>query len=317
MKYAITVIKGEAGGEHAEALYQEALNAIDTSRFDVETITVSPDGVWKRNDKEVEPEKALLWADYVWIAGFGPGIEDGALQRILDEHRVPYNGSDVVLSRICAHKSACKDLLEHKGIKTPVWSKYDISGEVAEGLANDIFTAIPQPCVIKSDTWQEGAAVYRCQTQAQIRDALIELAATTDCVVAEEYIGGTPVVVGVIRDIRDQAVYVLPPVQIDLEVDALFAAQMAPGDNHLLCPARMNKTDAQAVANRAEQVHVDLELGDYSRIDMVVHPSRGIFVLDVNTIPGYAATSALWCAMEEVGITVKELMNVCIEKKLS
>lgn len=318
MKYAITVITSETGGDHREALYQETLDAIDTEHCDVETVCVTQDGVWKRNDKTVNPEQALLWADYVWIAGFGPGVEDGVLQRILDEHRVPYNGSDAMMSRICARKSATKDLLEHKQIKTPVWERYELSGDIVESLAGEIFTAIPQPCVVKSDTWQEGAGVHLCQTKAQIRDALVDLATYTGSVVAEEYIKGVSVTVGVIRDMRDQVLYVLPPVEIALGEQELFATDMvSQSDDYLRCPPHLDVATNTTIAELGKTIHQELELGDYSRIDMVVHPSRGIFVLDINTIPGYAKGSAMRYAMEEVGISLDELVDVCIKRKLS
>lgn len=317
MKYALTVIKGELGGDAAEAQYQEVLDAIDTDQYDVETITVSPQGEWKRNDKVVDPAKALLWADYVWVAGFGPYIEDGQLQKVLDEHRVPYNGSDAMLSQICARKSATKDLLEHKGIKTPVGEQYELTGDVVEGLAGDIFTAIPQPCVIKSDAWQEGAAVYRVHTKSEITDALIALAEHTSCVVAEEYIGGTPVVVGVIRQMREKPYYVLPPVELALKEEELFPQEQQESHPDSFALSSLGKQERAQVEELAQQIHEDLELGDYSRIDMVVHPSRGIFVLDINTLPGYAGVSTMRYAMEEVGIELSELIDLCIKRKLS
>jgi len=40
---------------------------------------------------------------------------------------------------------------------------------------------------------------------------------------------------------------------------------------------------------------------------MVVHADRGVFVTDVNTLPGFGKSSVMHTAMESVGMNLSEI----------
>ena len=315
MKKNITIFWRGLNSEDptARTAYDTVVDSLDLEDCALETIQLGPDGSWLKDGQVIEPEQALLFTDYAWIAGYGPGMEDGTLQRILDSHHVPYNGSDALLSRLCSSKSATKDLLRQKGIATPVWERHDLAGLEEEPFADQLFRTFPQPCVIKADTWHPETALYYCRSKQDIEDAVSCLALLgVETITVEEYIPGQGVTVGVISNFRDHLLYTLPAVSLNLPEEAIFAEKYIKNQEIFLCPASLEEVRQQEVIDTAEKVHRELGLGDYTRTDMIVHPHRGVLVLETNTLPGLNPGSAMRLAMDERGITVQELIQACV-----
>lgn len=310
MKKHITIFthRDMTNRSHGEISRHIVSEGIDTKQYEIEVIEVDNEGVWYKNNVHIEPEQALLFTDYAWIAGYGEYMEDGQIQKMLADHRVPHNGSDAVVSKICFSKSAAKDLLQHKGIRTPAWQKHTINPDGIADLADELFQNFPQPCVVKPNLRQEEVGVYYCDTKQAIKGALRDIAAHTDTVIVEEYIKGTVVTTATVREMRDHDVYALPPV-------AVVSSGEIPIDTvDFVCPAGLPAKETKQVETLAAKTHAELELGSYARTEMVVHPSRGVFVLDVNPLPGFGSESAMRTAMDGVGITPKELITTCIEQ---
>jgi D-alanine-D-alanine ligase-like ATP-grasp enzyme len=64
----------------------------------------------------------------------------------------------------------------------------------------------------------------------------------------------------------------------------------------------------------ARRVHSLLHLRDYSRTDMVVHPKRGIFVLEVNSLPEVSHRSSFIKSLEALGGNIKEFVSHLIKR---
>ena len=66
----------------------------------------------------------------------------------------------------------------------------------------------------------------------------------------------------------------------------------------------------QALGLRA---HEELKLGSYSRVDFRMDPQDGLWVLEVNTLPGLSAGSLLPKSAGAVGIDFGELCErICL-----
>jgi D-alanine-D-alanine ligase len=59
----------------------------------------------------------------------------------------------------------------------------------------------------------------------------------------------------------------------------------------------------------AQKVHRALGLKHYSRSDFIIHPRRGVYVLEVNTLPGLTSESLIPKAMRAVGSDLHELID--------
>ncbi|MFW0871103.1 MAG: D-alanine--D-alanine ligase family protein [Patescibacteria group bacterium] len=319
MKPQLIIFYGGVDQEREVSLksYDAITRALEGADYNIQSIEVTPEAKWLRDGKEVEVGQALLWADYAWIAGHGTYMEDGTLQRILDEHRVPYNGSDAISSQIAFSKGATKDLFEKHGIKTPTYKRYDTKGSKAKSIAEHIFRDIPQPCVIKPDRGGSSLGVSIAHTFEETLSAIeqaIEIGARH--ILAEEYIGNCEATVGVVQGMRDIEYYALPAVEIVPSKEFFDYEAKYEGAVEEICPSSFSDEVKQELEALAIRVHQILGLDDYSRTDFIIHPSRGIFVLEVNTLPGMANTSLLPQELEAVGITLQEFCEHIIARKI-
>jgi D-alanine-D-alanine ligase len=290
---------------------------LGVSQYGILSIEITPEEHWLRHRQEVDPDQALLWADYAWIAGHGTYMEDGTLQRILDDHRVPYNGSDAMSSRIAFSKAATKELLEKHNIKTPIYERYNLKDTTDKALAERIFHDVPQPCIVKPNRGGSSFGISIAYTFDDIK-AVISYARQADIeeILVEEYVGACEATVGVIENFRDTEVYALPAVEIVPAKEFFDYEAKYEGAVEEICPAQFSDETKRELERLAVEVHQLLELDDYSRTDFIIHPTRGIFVLEVNTLPGMTETSLFPQELEAVGMSLADFYDHVISRKL-
>jgi D-alanine-D-alanine ligase len=66
----------------------------------------------------------------------------------------------------------------------------------------------------------------------------------------------------------------------------------------------------------AKHVHNVLDLRHYSRTDFMVHPRRGVYVLEVNTLPGLTSESLLPKSLEAVGMSYPNFLDHILTQAL-
>lgn len=59
----------------------------------------------------------------------------------------------------------------------------------------------------------------------------------------------------------------------------------------------------------ASLIHTGLNLDHYSRSDFIVHPRKGIYALEVNTLPGLSDASLTPKALNVVGASMPEFID--------
>ncbi len=319
MQKHITIFYGGTDDERvvSEQSYKTALAQFqDTDKFHVESIQVMPDGTWQKDNQEISQDVALQWTDFAWIAMHGAYGEDGTLQKILESHRVPHNGSESLWSRLCFSKSATKDLFNQIGIKTPAFQVHNLTDVTIGDLANDIFQNFPQPCVIKPDAGGSSFGVAIVDNKSEIEQALKKNQSITDKVIVEELITGIEATAGVVENLRGQKIYKLPPVEIVPENQFFDYDAKYNGSVNEICPATFSDELKRQLQDIAAQIHTELHLSDYSRTDFMIHPDRGIYVLEVNTLPGMTQESLLPKELEAVGVSLEEFFMQIITNNL-
>jgi len=66
----------------------------------------------------------------------------------------------------------------------------------------------------------------------------------------------------------------------------------------------------------ASLIHTGLDLSHYSRSDFIIHPKRGIYALEVNTLPGLTAESLMPKALNAIGSNLPEFIDHIINLAL-
>jgi len=122
----------------------------------------------------------------------------------------------------------------------------------------------------------------------------------------------------VLDDFRDQKYYALLPVEIIppathgfFNYDAKYS-----GVSQEICPGNFNEEEKLAIQEAAVAAHKALGLRHYSRSDFIVTPKRGVYILEVNTLPGLTPESLFPKSIEAVGFHFPHFLDHLIQLAL-
>ena len=253
--------------------------------------------------------------DYACIAIHGELGEGGGLQKIFEDHHIPYIGTNAYQSSVAFSKAATKAVLESSGIKSATYQVFK-RDEIDGKTASHIFTTMPQPCIVKPSTSGSSYGVSKCRTIHEIQNALSEALQYSDTIVVEEFIEGREFFVGVITDFRNKELYMLPAVEAILADGKEFFDTEAKydGSTNEVCPANINEELSQELQDATKAVCSAIHIRDYARIDFIAHPTRGVFVIEVNTLPGMSSESLFPKAIKTIGLSMRDMFKMFIER---
>lgn len=292
-------------GAHVLELLSETHKPID--------IFISKDGLWHMNGLERNPSKILKNVDFVWNALHGEFGEDGKIQHILDLHGVKYNGSEKYPSSIAMNKFLTKEHLKDLGIKTPTYTLVRMSDDLKE-KSKEIFETIPHPLIVKPVSGGSSLGIKIAKNYPELYSSLYDILSNGQNALVEELISGKEATVGVIEDFRGHKIYSLPVVEIRYgkehksENDFFDFESKYNGESEEICPGHFSVAEKKEIEEIAKKVHEKLNLRHYSRSDFIVHPKRGVYFLEVNTLPGMTKESLFPLALKSVGSSVKEFV---------
>ncbi len=260
---------------------------------------------------DVKPGRDLLalpWndaPDLVFLALHGKWGEDGGVQGFLDTMGVPYTGSSACSSALCFHKGLTKQILRAAGV--PVPESFDVSGrESFESLLVANPDLARRRLFIKPA--REGSTVgiqrFFGDGVEKLKSAM-ELAFGYDKeVLLEEWILGREVTVPVWYG------KALPLVEIrPLSEFFDYESKYTKGKTEYLCPAPLPAEMTRQIQVYAERAFRALECDDYGRLDVMIHPERGPFFLEMNTLPGMTETSLVPKSAAAAGVNYAEFVH--------
>ncbi len=272
-------------------------------------IFIDRGGVWHRSGVPREPHKALRDIDVAFNALHGHFGEDGKLQTMLDNWGIPYTGSGALASALGMNKVLAKKSLASYGIKTPMHRLVTVSPELPERL-HEIFRSFPHPSVVKPYNAGSSLGVSLARTYDEMQRGVAEAFEYSPQVLIEEYISGKEGSMGLIENFRDKEHYTLVPAEIRKSGSEVFGfnAKYSDGSREI-CPGNFTKQEIAMIENAVVNAHKALNARHYSRTDFIVHPKRGVYVLEVNTLPGLAEESLLPKSLKAIGVKISDFLH--------
>lgn len=295
---------------------------LDADHYQTMMIKITPTEQFMVDGVLVDPAELFPTLDIALLALHGAFGEDGTIQRLLDEYSVPYTGSDALASAVSFSKVLTKQVFDKFDIQTPTYLsiKKDQIATSKQLVAQtqEIFASIPQPCVIKPATTGSSIGVSVCNTVQEIQMGLENASTYADVLLAEEYITGCETTVGILEDFREESVYALPAVEIVSTNDRkIYDYKMKYGESsEEICPAVLEPAVRDELAEITKHIHTSLHLKDYSRTDFIIHPSRGIFALEVNALPALGEGRLFHQELEAIGVSMTEFLEHIITRNL-
>jgi D-alanine-D-alanine ligase len=227
-------------------------------------------------------------ADVVWNALHGTFGEDGAVQGLCACVRVPCTGSGILASALAMDKVMSKRIFESNRIPTPRWRLLAHDGPADGGDAVTALADWPLPCVIKPANEGSSVGVSVIDTPDHLAAAVALARTFHGPVIVENYIAGTEVFVGILNDRVLGSVEVRPATKFyDYE------AKYKRTDTKYLLPPELPLDVIEHCHQHALASYRALGCSGHARPDLRITPEGGVFVLEVNTLPGMTKTSLL------------------------
>lgn len=247
-------------------------------------------------------------ADAVFLALHGACGEDGRVQAALDLLGIPYTGAGYLGSAIAMDKDLTKRLVQPLGVTTPQWEMLSYTAEDIPALLNRLHP----PCVIKPVDSGSSIGVAIAHDWQALRAALEDGLRYGGRCVAEQYIAGREIQVGILEGRALPSIEIIPK-----EGFYDYENKYQPGAAEEICPASIPAAWEEALGRAALTVFNALGLSVYSRADFIVTEDGTPWFLEINTLPGMTPTSLLPQEAAAAGIGYGELCERIIMASLA
>ena len=306
----VGVLRGGPSLEHEVSLKTgESVLRNLPKYYSAKDIFISKEGEWHLDGRPVHHERIFRHIDVVFNALHGEYGEDGKVQQLLEAFGIPYTGSGVMASALGMNKILARQAFKSAGLRVPFGFEIVLENELAE-TAKKIFRNMPPPWVIKYPSGGSSVGVSIARNFEDLEGALEKVSALSSKILIEEYIKGREATCGVIDEFRNQKHYALPIVEIIPPSKSGFFSYDAKygGETQELCPANFDMAVKRVVEAMAVSAHNAIGARHYSRSDFIVS-KKGIYILEINTLPGLTAESLLPKALNAVGSSHRELLE--------
>jgi D-alanine-D-alanine ligase len=316
----VAVLAGGRSSEHDISLAsaRSVLESLDPERYDVVTVAIGRDGRWELGSgdgsiAETLPVPAanapatLGSVDVVLPILHGPFGEDGTVQGLLELAGVAYVGAGVAASALCMDKDLFKKVLRDSGIP--------VARHVAVRTGDAIDNPFGYPCFVKPARLGSSVGISKVHDDGELEPA-VELAFQHDeKVLIEEFLDGIEVEVGVLGN-RDP-IASLPGEIVPLGHEWYdFASKYDEGGMELVIPPDLPDDLIERVQRVAVEAFRVTECEGMARVDCFVVDGARVVVNELNTIPGFTATSVYAKLFEASGVPYDELLQRLIDLAL-
>ena len=312
-KIIVGVLRGGPSSEYEVSLKTGAsvLKNLNRERYEPRDILIAKDGAWHMDGFRRGEDYILHRVDVVFNALHGEYGEDGKVQRIMEHFGAPFTGSLSLPSAIAMNKVMTKNNVAGTSVRLPRHIVIENSDENLERKIIDAWKTFTQPSVVKPMALGSSVGVGIARDFPTLRALILGVLKKSDGAMVEEYIQGREATCGVVENFRGEEIYQLLPVEIIPPPERDFFDYQAKysGISREICPGNFSAEEKKEIQQAARLVHKTLGLGHYSRSDFIVSPKRGIYFLEVNTLPGLTSESLFPKSLVAIGCSLPDFLE--------
>ncbi len=249
-------------------------------------------------DDDVAEQLRHAGIDAAVIALHGGWGEDGCIQAMCEMLKIRYTGSGVLASALAMNKSQAKTIFAQHDIVTPRYCPGLNEEFVFQSMGMQV------PIVVKPTAQGSTLGVSIVMDHSEFDAALENAKQYDDVPMVEEFIEGRELTAGVIDGEALGVVEIVPKSGF---YD--YSSKYLNGDTEYIAPAEISAEQTLELQQISVKAYQALGCMGAARVDFRLHPQRGPFVLEVNTIPGLTATSLLPMSAKVVGMNFTELVE--------
>ena len=333
-KLRVGVICGGASSEHSVSCLSAAslLKSIDRELFEVRLIGITQEGKWVRlkddpslislngdqlpvvptDAPEISLSEISKEIDLAFPVVHGTFGEDGTLQSILDQAGIIYVGSGENASRDGFDKGVSRKIFSDAGIpstKTKIVLMADWKIQQIR-TTSEIKVEFKLPLFVKPSRSGSSQGVAKVKNWDQLEGAINDAFSHDDKVLIEEMISGREVECGVLGS-KASAIGEIKILGNHEFYD--FEAKYLDDATQLIVPAEIPGEIANQIRAYAIQACNLIGAEGLARVDFFLNADGSLVLNEINTMPGFTATSMYPRLWQASGITYQNLITELIK----
>ncbi|MGA7935627.1 MAG: D-alanine--D-alanine ligase family protein [Kovacikia sp.] len=344
-KLKVGLLFGGCSGEHevsissARAIARAFSDGRNQTKYELLPFYIQKDGLWQSGeaaDQVLQSGKALLvdqaasnqsahWqfpaiaaeVDIWFPILHGPNGEDGTIQGLLTLMQVPFVGSGVLGSAIGMDKIAMKTAFAQAGLpqvnyttvnRSQVWSNPCIYPK----LCDEIESGLGYPCFVKPANLGSSVGIAKARNRTQLEAALDNAASYDRRLIVEAGVVAREVECSVLGNDNPTASVVG---EITYESEYYdYETKYTEGKADLIIPAPLPESVSQQIREMALQAFTAVDAAGLARVDFFyVEATGAVLINEINTMPGFTATSMYPQLWANSGISFSELVDQLVQ----
>jgi D-alanine-D-alanine ligase len=344
-KLRVGLLFGGRSGEHevsissARAIARALSSEENANKYEIFPFYIQKDGRWLAGDV---PQQVLtsgvaltsltaipkLWqfpaqtqeVDVWFPILHGPNGEDGTIQGLLSLMQVPFVGSGVLGSAMGMDKIAMKMAFAQAGLaqvkyvmltRAQIWSNPCIFPK----LCDEIEAKLSYPCFVKPANLGSSVGIAKVRSRSELEAALDNAASYDRRIIVEAGVVAREVECAVLGNDQPQASVVG---EITFESDFYdYETKYTAGQADLLIPAKLPDSVMSQIQDMALQAFNAVDAAGLARVDFFYLEATGeVLINEINTFPGFTATSMYPQLWAKSGIPFTELVHRLIQLAL-
>ena len=245
--------------------------------------------------------------------------EDGTVQGFFDTLEIPYAGGGVLDSALCMDKHFMKIVLAAAGVPVSPWVTVTRARweRDPEGVRADA-AALGEPTFVKPARAGSSVGVSKVHDPSELEGALALAFAEDDKVLIESAIVGREVEVAILEGRGGAAPRASLPGEIVLTTREFydFEGKYLGGDGaEVVCPADLTDAEITAIQELGIRSFEAVDGRGLARVDFFL-TADGLYVNELNTMPGFTPISMFPKCWIASGLTYPELITELVDTAL-
>jgi len=271
---------------------------------DAPPVTVNSEGIFVAGKN--------LAIDVIFPVLHGPYGEDGTVQGLLEMFDIPYVGAGVLASAIGMDKATCKRLFQEAGIPSVdfdvfFWQEWQEYKNQITARLQDEFTL---PIFVKPSRAGSSNGISKVKSWNEL-EAAVGLAKDFDeKILVEAFAPGRELECGILGD-RASRVGEIRILGNHEFYD--FEAKYLDDATELIVPAKISSDVEREIQQLALDAFSLIDGKGIARVDFFLTEDNQIILNEINTMPGFTATSMYPRLWNATGVPYKETITELIE----
>ncbi|MFQ4144972.1 D-alanine--D-alanine ligase family protein [Chlorogloeopsis sp. ULAP02] len=247
----------------------------------------------------------------------GPNGEDGTIQGLLTLMQVPFVGSGVLGSAMGMDKIAMKMAFAQAGLpqvkylavnRSQIWSNPCVFPKLCDQIELDL----GYPCFVKPANLGSSVGIAKVRSRQELETALDNAASYDRRIIVEAGVIARELECAVLGNDQPKASVVG---EITYSSDFYdYETKYTQGKADLVIPAKVSDAVTRQIQEMALQAFVAIDAAGLARVDFFYVEATGeVLINEVNTLPGFTATSMYPLLWEHSGVSFPELVDRLIQ----